>query len=327
MDTGDSGADGGEGRRVLACASAGGHFKQLVALIDRLPDIGPVTWFTHDGGMSEALLQSTGHGHDELVLAHYASPRDLTNLARNARTAAALLRRADFDLAISTGAGVAVATLPLARARGVRAVFVESATRAQGPSLSGRILRRIPGIELCTQHAGYPRPWRHIGSVHDRFQAGPPRPPRLERVVVTVGTIRPYGFRRLLERLVDVLPDDTEVLWQTGATDVSGLGIRARERVPAPELEQAIREADVVVAHAGTGTAVTSFELGVAPVLVPRRAEHGEHVDDHQVPTAVDLQARGLATHLEVDEITQATLTEASSRSVVVIDDPPAIDL
>lgn len=320
-------SDAPRSRDVLAIASAGGHFKQLVALVDRIPDLGRVTWLTHDNGMSRDLLDAVGRADDRLVLTNYAAPRDLTNLARNARAGRRVLREGRFDLAISTGAGIAVAVLPLARTAGIRTVFVESATRADGPSLSGRMLRWSPGIEVLSQHPGYGPPWRMVGSVHDRFRPGPPRPAQVRRVVVTTGTIRPYGFRRLLDRLVAVLPADAEVLWQTGETDVSGLGIDARHRVPAADLEAAMQAADVVVAHAGTGTAVTAFELGVAPVLVPRRHRHGEHVDDHQVVTAVDLSGRGLATHLEVEDLNMETLLEASTRSVAIVDDPPHLDL
>lgn len=315
------------GRRLLAVSSAGGHFKQLVTLVDRIPDVGPVTWVTHDQGLSEDLLAAVGRADDPLVFTDYAAPRDLPNLARNAGTIASLLRTQSFDLAVSTGAGIAVATLPLTRARGIRSVFIESATRAEGPSLSGRLLRRTPGIERCTQNPGYPRPWRLIGSVHDQFVPGPDRPARLDRVVVTTGTIRPYGFRRLIERLVEVLPPTADVLWQTGETMLDGLSVDGQARVPADTLEAAMRSADLVVAHAGTGTALTAFEQGVAPVLVPRRRVHGEHVDDHQVPTARNLADRGLATHLEVEELTRETLLIASTRTVSHLDSPPMLDL
>lgn len=307
----------GTGRRVLACASSGGHFKQLVSLVDRLPEVGRITWVTYDRGLSADLLAAAGRADDHLVHAPYAAPRDLRNLARNAEVVRRLLRAERYDLAVSTGAGIAVAALPLARAVGVRACFIESATRAAEPSLSGRILQRIPGMELFTQNPGYTSRWRHVGSVHDDFEPGPDLPARrLRRVVVTLGTIAPYGFRRLAARLVEVLPADAEVLWQTGATDVTGLPIEARERVPGPELEAAMRAADLVVAHAGTGTALTAFELGTCPVLVPRRHAFGEHVDDHQVGTARMLAGRGLATYAEVEHLDLDLLVAASRRTV-----------
>jgi UDP-N-acetylglucosamine--N-acetylmuramyl-(pentapeptide) pyrophosphoryl-undecaprenol N-acetylglucosamine transferase len=306
-----------EPRRVLAAASSGGHFKQLVSLVARIPRVSEVIWLTYDSGLSHDLLQAAGRGHERLVHAPYAAPRDLPNLARNARVARRLLRQNAVDLTISTGAGMAVAVLPMARAMGARAVFVESATRAEGPSLSGRILQRTPGVELFTQNPGYGPAWTQSVSVHDEFEPGPEREvDALRRVVVSVGTIRPYGFRRLLERLLEVLPDDAEVLWQTGETDVAGLPVAANRTVPGPVFEAAVRDADVVIAHAGTGTAITAFEQGRFPVLVPRRHHAGEHVDDHQVVTAEALAARGLAVHAEVEDLTPELLLDAARRSV-----------
>lgn len=313
---------------MLACASAGGHFKQLLRLVDRIPDVGPVTWFTYDRGLSRDLLAAAGRADDQLVHAPYATPRDLVNLGRDAMVARLLLRRERFDLAVSTGAGIAVATLPLARANRVRSVFIESATRADGPSMSGRILQRVPGIELYTQNPGYGPRWGEAGSVHDEFERGPDRGDvHLRRAVVTLGTIQPYGFRRLVTRLLELFPPEVEVLWQTGATDVSGLAIDGREQVPAPELEAAIVEADVVVAHAGTGTALTAFELGRCPLLVPRRHAHAEHVDDHQVSTARMLTSRGLALYAEADQLTFEHLEHASTRTVARREVPPPLYL
>jgi UDP-N-acetylglucosamine--N-acetylmuramyl-(pentapeptide) pyrophosphoryl-undecaprenol N-acetylglucosamine transferase len=316
------------GRRVLAAASSGGHFKQLVSLVARIPRVSEVIWLTYDSGLSHDLLQAAGRGHERLVHAPYAAPRDLPNLARNAQVARRLLRQNAVDLAISTGAGIAVAVLPMARAMGARAVFVESATRAQGPSLSGRILQRTPGVDLFTQNAGYGPDWVQAASVHDEFEPGPAREvDALRRIVVSVGTIRPYGFRRLLERVVEVLPDDAEVLWQTGDTDVTGLPVQANRTVSGPVFEAAVRDADVVIAHAGTGTAITAFEQGRCPVLVPRRHHADEHVDDHQVVTAEALAARGLAVHAEVEDLTPQLLFGAARRSVSRRAEVPAFEL
>jgi UDP-N-acetylglucosamine--N-acetylmuramyl-(pentapeptide) pyrophosphoryl-undecaprenol N-acetylglucosamine transferase len=318
----------GSGRRVLASASSGGHFKQLVDLVGRIPDVGPVTWLTYDSGLTGELLADAGREDDRVVFAPYAAPRDVVNLVRDAVTCKRLLDERRFDLAVSTGAGIALATLPLARARGVRSVFIESATRAEGPSLTGRLLGGVPGVERCTQNPGYGAGWRDVGSVHDGFARGPDRRnDGIRRVVVTLGTIAPYGFRRLLARLIDVLPRDADVLWQTGATDVTGLGIAARPTVPVSEMARAMRRSDVVIAHAGTGSALTAFEVGAVPVLVPRRRAHGEHVDDHQVVTAAALSTRGIALAAEADELTLAHLVSAASGSVVRRHRPPSLEL
>src|SRR4029078_6929114 len=140
--------------------------------------------------------------------------------------------------------------------------------------------------------------WNYRGSVFDSFTAegqGDEAPETLARVVVTLGRYRGCGFLRLVERLLEVLPPDAEVLWQTGDTDASGLGIDGHYAIPERELIDAMREADVVVAHAGVGTALAALEVGKCPVLVPRRLAHGEHVDDHQTQIAEALARRGRA--------------------------------
>jgi UDP-N-acetylglucosamine transferase subunit ALG13 len=127
--------------------------------------------------------------------------------------------------------------------------------------------------------------------------------------------------------MIELLPADAEVLWQTGATDVRDLDIEARVSVPGDELDAAIRDADLVVAHAGTGSALSALEAGRAPVLAPRRTEFGENIDDHQALLAAELAGRGLAVHVTPETLTLADLTAAASRRIRRVADPPAIVL
>jgi UDP-N-acetylglucosamine transferase subunit ALG13 len=48
----------------------------------------------------------------------------------------------------------------------------------------------------------------------------------------------------------------------------------------------AVERAEVVVAHAGMGTLLEALELGKPIIVMPRRAQHGEHRNDHQLATA-----------------------------------------
>ena len=97
--------------------------------------------------------------------------------------------------------------------------------------------------------------------------------------------------------------------------------------VPAREIEQAMREADVVIAHAGTGTALTSLRMGKRPILVPRDSTFGQHIDDHQFQTASLLDNMGLALSRKVDDLQQNDLLEAASYKVVRTDKPRLLHL
>ena len=191
------------------------------------------------------------------------------------------------------------------------------------------MLAPFRSVHRYTQYTGWARRgWKYAGSVFDGFTpVVDRRPPRLDRVVVTLGTQEGYGFRSLVERMVAILPPDTEVLWQTGATDVSDLAIEGRTMIPSAEFEAALAEADAVVAHAGVGSALSALEAGRHPILVPRRAERGEHVDNHQEQVARELAVRGVATPVEVDQLDLDLLLTASTRTVAVADAPPGLDL
>ena len=124
-------------------------------------------------------------------------------------------------------------------------------------------------------------------------------------------------------RLLEILPPDVEVLWQTGDTDVSDLGIEGHHAIPERELIDAMAAADVVVAHAGVGTALAAMEVGRCPILVPRRLAHGEHVDDHQIQIADELDRRGLALSVDADDLSLGDLTTAAAMRVATLAQAP----
>jgi UDP-N-acetylglucosamine transferase subunit ALG13 len=229
---------------------------------------------------------------------------------------------------VSTGSGIALAYLPLARLVNAPAHYIESATRVVGPSRTGGVLQRAKRVRLHTQHRQWADDrWTYVGSVFDGFEPAADQGTELNDVVVTLGTMDTYGFRRLVERLIEVLPPTCEVTWQVGATDVTGLSIDARATIPADEMHARMAAADLVVAHAGTGTALSCLEVGQKPLLVPRRVARGEHVDDHQVQTAEYLADRGLASVESVESLTREKIEAAAVGRVANVDDPDPIVL
>jgi UDP-N-acetylglucosamine--N-acetylmuramyl-(pentapeptide) pyrophosphoryl-undecaprenol N-acetylglucosamine transferase len=309
----------------LLVASGGGHLAQLHRLVDRLPQPSEErTWITFDTPQSRSLLD----GQDVRYLP-YTGSRAYLQTARNAWTANGVLRGRRYQRVISTGAAPALSFLPITLLHEAEPIYIESAARSSGPSLTGSILSRTPGVRLFTQYERWAdRKWRYAGSVFDGFEAVPGGGSRsIERIVVTLGTIGGFGFSRLLERLVDIIPPDVSVLWQVGSTDASRLPIDGIVSVPSRELNERMRSADVVVAHAGIGSALAALDAGRCPVLVPRERAHGEHVDDHQQLIAAELDLRGLAVHRPVEALTFKDLEHAAGRAVRARSDVPSLRL
>lgn len=302
--------------RTLLVASTGGHLKELHHLRDRVAGISaPYSWVTFDTPQARSLLAG-----EEVDWVPFVGGRDPLNVARNLAHARRIFRARKPEAVLSTGSAVALAYFAYGRAKGLPCHFVESAARIEGPSLSGRLMTAIPGVHLYSQYRVWAdERWRFRGSVFDSF-TGVERPqagrPQLRKIVVTLGTYRGYDFSRLVRRLLEVLPPEAEVLWQTGDTDVSAFGIEGHYAIPEAELTAAMQEADVVIAHAGVGTALAAFEVGKCPLLVPRRYAFGEHVDDHQIQIAEELGERGLTLTVDADELSSEHLETAAARGV-----------
>jgi UDP-N-acetylglucosamine transferase subunit ALG13 len=311
----------------LLVTSVGGHLTQLKRLLPSMCQLDAQrTWVTFDTPQSRSMLAG-----EDVIYLDYTRPRDVKNVLRHTLTARRLFSGSHpFSTVISTGSGIALSFLPLGRLRGASCHYIESFTRSSGPSLTGRLLSHVPGISLYAQFPGWAtEPWSYAGSVFDTFAAGEPTHARTEirTAVVTLGTMQDYQFRALVERSIDVLGPSVEVLWQVGCTDVSGLPIDAHSQIPAHELASAIEAADVVIAHAGCGSAIAALEAGKKPVLIARRESHGENVDDHQALLADELARRELAIVRGVDDLTSADLRLAASSHVRCDERPPPFRL
>lgn len=300
---------------VLLVAGDGGHLKELHRLAPRLLSPGDhAVWVTNRSLQSSSLLRG-----ERIVFVPGFPPRDgPATLVSTLRAVGVLVTHRPRQV-ISTGPRIALSFLPLARAFGADCHYIESATRVHSPSLTGRLLRWVPGVRCYTQHlsASDDRVWRYAGSVFEGFRvrAVPTGSSRIRRVVVILGTWT-QGFSRLVERLRPLLPPSVESLWQTGFTDVRGLSIASRPWLPPDDLATALRNADVVVTHAGVGATLDALEAGRCPVIVPRRQATGEQIDDHQVELAKELDRQGLAIARLPEQLRWDDLLEAASREV-----------
>lgn len=114
------------------------------------------------------------------------------------------------------------------------------------------------------------------------------------RLFVTVG-LEPRPFDRLL-KAVDlgikrrIFP--LETLVQRGHSNYAPAHCPSVPFLPYGEMVRALESAEVVIAHAGVGTLLQCLHQKKIPILYPRRARLGEHVDDHQIMFAQVIEAR-----------------------------------
>ena len=116
-------------------------------------------------------------------------------------------------------------------------------------------------------------------------------------IFLTVGNAT-SPFRRLLDavdRLAGqgVFGSDC-VFMQTGNNaDFRPTHGKAEPFLEMDEFTKKVSEADLVICHAGAGTLLHVLHAGKVPVVMPRRKQYGELVDDHQVDLVQVLASEG----------------------------------
>ncbi|MBW6391994.1 glycosyltransferase [Billgrantia antri] len=111
------------------------------------------------------------------------------------------------------------------------------------------------------------------------------------KLLFTAGT--QFDFPRLGEVVEQVALQrpQWQLTFQAGpGASLEGLGewpnVLARPLFPSEEFQALFEAADLVVTHAGMGNIIACLEAGKPVMMLPRRAEFGEHRNDHQIDTA-----------------------------------------
>lgn len=116
-------------------------------------------------------------------------------------------------------------------------------------------------------------------------------------ILVTVGT-NEQPFDRLV-RAAAQLETDEPLLVQYGSSRVPHGAGEWVDFLSFEDLAARAREARVVVCHAGVGSIMMARRCGHRPIVVPRRHNLGEAVDDHQLTLARRLELAGAVSLLE----------------------------
>jgi UDP-N-acetylglucosamine transferase subunit ALG13 len=100
------------------------------------------------------------------------------------------------------------------------------------------------------------------------------------------------------DRFVKMVDDAAErvrlgALIQAGHSPYRPGYAKAVDFITGPQFEAFVSAADYVITHAGAGSVMMALRYGKFPVVVPRRGDAGEHIDNHQDQLATELSRMG----------------------------------
>lgn len=284
--------------RTMLVASTGGHLEQLTRFVrSRTVSTTDRQWITFPHAQTESLLEN-----ESKVLVDYIPSRGFYAALKAIPRINKAIREFNPDTIVSTGAAIAVPAAVNALIMNKKMIYIESVSRFDGPSLTGRILELAPWVTKYTQHHNWSsKKWHRGPTVLGTFTTKRLTNSPVKKVFISLGTISPYTFNRAIEALTTIIPNDVEVRIQHGCTAVRTKKWEKKERISQSEFSENVKWADLVIMHAGVGSVLNVLEMGKVPALLVREAKHREHVDDHQKQIAHALAEKGLCTVVDLE--------------------------
>lgn len=118
-------------------------------------------------------------------------------------------------------------------------------------------------------------------------------------IVFTLGTIN-FPFHRSVNWLNSLLETkliNEPVVFQHGTTPVNNLNhplVTLHKSLTRYEMQDYIQKSSLVISHAGQGSTRNLAELRASFILLPRLKRYGEHIDDHQLIFARQVEQFGI---------------------------------
>jgi UDP-N-acetylglucosamine transferase subunit ALG13 len=120
-------------------------------------------------------------------------------------------------------------------------------------------------------------------------------------IFVTVGDALPFDRLVLTVDQWAKARGRTDVFAQIGASITPPSFIQWTDRLDPREFQSRMRDADVIIAHAGMGTILSALSLGKPVLVFPRRGDLKETRNDHQVATVRRFSAAGMIAAAETE--------------------------
>ena len=113
-------------------------------------------------------------------------------------------------------------------------------------------------------------------------------------ILVLLGT-QNNSFTRLLEAVqenIDKKIINDEVVVQAGFTKFESKDMKIFKLIDKKKLSKLQDKADLIITHGGVGSIISSLEKGKKVIVVPRLKKYNEHVNNHQVDFAEQIEKR-----------------------------------
>ncbi|MDU5261235.1 MAG: PssE/Cps14G family polysaccharide biosynthesis glycosyltransferase [Clostridium celatum] len=125
-------------------------------------------------------------------------------------------------------------------------------------------------------------------------------------IFITVGT-HEQGMDRLfieIDNLIEKGIIKDNVFAQIGYSKYEPKNFQYKKMISYDEMDDLVKGSDIIITHGGPGSIFHPLQYGKIPIVVPRKPEFNEHVDNHQILFAKRLEKqKKIIPIYEIDNI------------------------
>lgn len=201
------------------------------------------------------------------------------------------------DVVVSSGAGVVIPYMILARICNVKSFHFELACQISKPSRTGLAMKRL-GVACFGQSRKLtPLGFEFVANPFSRFRVEPLIKRRvLKKIFIALGNA-PERFSRInkvIGHLIELFPS-AQIVFQFGHTSPhADFKIDSYRFLSREIFIKELNSADLIIVHGGVGVILEALSCGRPPIIVPRYSKLGEHTDVTQPDLARFVASTGL---------------------------------
>lgn len=139
-------------------------------------------------------------------------------------------------------------------------------------------------------------------------------------LLMTVGTQK-FRFDRLLRKMDTLIEQGIikdKVIAQIGYSNYHPLYYSYTDFISEKEFNILIEKSDILITHGGVGTVIKGLLCKKRVIIVPRKKEYGEHIDNHQFEIGEEFSKRGYTVLCKDIEELAEKIEEVSKREFSV---------
>lgn len=113
-------------------------------------------------------------------------------------------------------------------------------------------------------------------------------------IFVTVGT-HEQQFNRLIKSIDKMVEEgviNEKVIIQKGYSDYKPKYCEYYDLIGYEEMQKYLNEARIIITHGGPASFISALSIGKIPIVMPRKKEYEEHVNNHQLIFAKEVEKR-----------------------------------